>query len=1183
MKEISENRSEESKKSDIALREEEMLAFWQKEKIFEKSLAQTEKRESFVFYDGPPFATGLPHYGHFLPNLMKDVIPRYQTMRGRYVRRVWGWDCHGLPIENLIEKELNLEHKKDIEEYGIGKFNAVAQESVLRYDVEWKKMIPRIGRWVDMEHSYRTMDAKYTESIWWAFKTLYDKGLVYKGFKSMHICPRCETTLSSNEVAEGYKDVKDISMTVKFELVDEPNTFVLAWTTTPWTLPGNVALAVGDDIEYVKIKPKGKDETYIIAKELLKPLIATSSGTTYLFANGHSFHSTEIFDEMKGINLVGKSYKPIFDYYANDTTLENRKNGWKIYTADFVTTESGTGVVHIAPAFGEDDMELGKKYNLPFVQHVRMDGTMKPEVGDFAGMAVKPKSEDEKTRLWTDIKVREHLQGRGLLFSWEKFPHSYPHCWRCETPLLNYAAESWFVKVSALREKLLAENAKTSWVPQNMRDGRFGKWLENARDWAISRARYWGAPLPVWTCDMCTEGAVFGSRAELAARTKKSGNHYIVMRHGFAESNARSIVNSKVEESKIFGLTEDGRKQALEAGKKLARRNIDIIITSPFARARETAEIVAGEIEFDSRQIIADERIKEINTGVFNGRPIDEYRGFSTIREKFDKCPDGGETLLDVKRRVMAFLYDIETRYTDKTILVVTHEYPAWMLVAGSLGMVSDEAVAIKEGREDFINTAEVRELSFVPSPHNADFEFDMHRPYIDEVEVVCACKGRMKRTPFVFDCWFESGSMPFAQMHYPFENKELFEKNFPADFIAEGIDQTRGWFYNMLVLATGIFGKAPFKNVIVNGLVLAEDGQKMSKRLKNYPDPWDIINRYGADAVRYYLLSSPIVHAEDLAFTEHGVDEVVKKVIMRLSNVLSFYELYGREYDGKTKKREGSNNVLDRWILARLNEVSCEVTESLDAYELDRAVKPLGLFVDDLSTWYLRRSRDRFKSDDVIDSTNACETMRSVLQAFSKLIAPVMPFLADHIYIRTGGGKESVHLESWTEGKSVDGAIIADMAEVRRTVSLALEARAKAGLKVRQPLSKLTMKNSALTEKDDLLVLILDEVNVKEIVVDQSLTEEVLLDTTITPKLKREGQFRDIVRSVQELRKRGAFTPRDTVVLVVETDDQGRRLVEEFSAELQKVSSIRRITYGAVSGEEVALDGISMKLALEK
>ncbi|HBB44359.1 MAG TPA: isoleucine--tRNA ligase, partial [Candidatus Yonathbacteria bacterium] len=1111
--------------SDIAKREEETLASWQSSHIFEKSLEQTNGGEEFVFYDGPPFATGLPHYGHMLASTIKDTIPRYQTMRGRYVRRVWGWDCHGLPIENLIEKELGLEHKKDIEEYGVEKFNEASRASVYRYDAEWKKFIPRIGRFVDMEHSYSTMDANYTESVWWAFKELFNKGLVYQGFKPMHICPRCETTLSNNEVTSNYKDITDISVTAKFELVKESGTFILAWTTTPWTLPGNVALAVSPDAEYIKVAIG--DEKYILASERAEKALV---GKEYA-----------IISKMKGSELVGVEYKPIFNYYSEQGTLDNRENGWKVYGADFVTMESGTGVVHIAPAFGEDDMNLGAKENLPFVQHVAMDGTMKKEVRDFAGVSVKPKSDEKDGHQATDILIIKHLASIGALFSKEKIVHAYPHCWRCETPLLNYSAESWFVKVPELKDKLLSENAKTSWVPKNMRDGRYGKWLEGARDWAISRSRYWGAPIPVWQCEKCEAREVLGSRVELSERTKKSGSKYIVMRHGEAESNVKRIVSSKIDGSSAYGLTSNGRMLVEETGKKLKNNEIDIIITSPFVRTKETAEIVAGVIGFDTKKIIVDERIKEIDTGVFDGRSIDEYRGhFVSMAEKFTKRPEGGENLLDVKRRVMLFLEDLEKEYSGKTILIVTHEYPIWMLMTGIEGAGISRGVEIKDGKEDFVATGEVKEIQYAPFPHNADFEFDLHLPYIDKVEVLCACGGQMTRVPYVFDCWFESGSMPYAQFHYPFENKELFEKNFPADFIAEGVDQTRGWFYSMMVLSIALFGKAPFKNVIVNGMTLAEDGQKMSKSRKNYPDPVDVINKYGADAVRYYMLSSPIVHAEDLAFSERGVDEVVKKITMRITNVLSFYELYSAE---TPEVRSVHTNPLDHWILARLAELGGEMTGAFDRYELDRAVNPIGLFVDDLSTWYIRRSRDRFKSDEPKERAEALSTTRVVLLEFSKLLAPVMPFLAEHIYQSLQGAKESVHLDSWPTFAEPNYADLASMAQARRVVSLALEARAKAGIKVRQPLAKLTIKDTLLVGKKELADIILDELNVEEVVIDAGELA-IELDTNITPALKRKGQYRDLLRTVQELRKQTGLTPSDVVELFVQTNDDGRALV---------------------------------------
>lgn len=1165
--------------SEIAKREEKTLAFWEEAKIFEKTLLQTKDGEPFVFYDGPPFATGLPHYGHLLASTIKDAIPRYQTMKGQSVRRVWGWDCHGLPIENLIEQELGLEHKKDIEALGVEKFNDAARASVYRYYKEWKKFIPRIGRWVDMESAYSTMNANYTESVWWAFKELYTKNLVYQGFKAMQICPRCETTLSNNEVAGGYKDITDISVTVKFELVDpvrtdgsteptsngagEPKTFILAWTTTPWTLPGNVALALHPEAEYTKVSIG--ESKYILGSARVETMLA---GKEY-----------SVVSKMRGSELVGKSYKPVFDYYAKDSALENHKNGWKIYGAEFVTTDSGTGVVHIAPAFGEDDMTLSVKESLPFVQHVAMDGTMKKEVSDFVGVSVKPKAVEKDGHQATDILIIKHLAGTGALFSKEKIIHSYPHCWRCETPLLNYAAESWFVKVSELKAKLLSENTKTSWVPKNMKDGRFGKWLEGARDWAISRSRFWGAPIPVWQCEKCENREVFGSRADLAERTKKSGNKYLVMRHGEAESNARNIVSSKVDGSEAFGLTAKGREAVIKSAQEIKKNDIDIIIASPFARTRQTAEIVAEAINFDIKKIIVDERVQEIDTGPFSGKPISEYREyFSSQAEKFTKRPSGGENLLDVKRRVMSFLESLEELYSDKTILIVTHEYPVWMLMAGREGADINRALELKERKDDFVVVGEVNPLDFTPFPHNYDFEFDFHLPYIDKIKIECKCGGSMSRVPYVFDCWFESGSMPYAQLHYPFENKELFEKNFPANFIAEGVDQTRGWFYNMMVLSVGLFGKTPFQNVIVNGMVLAEDGQKMSKSRKNYPDPEMVINKYGADAVRYYLLASPIVHAEDLSFLERGVDEVVKKFIMRISNVVSFYELYKDE----EPKEVESENVLDQWIIARLQEVIGEETRALDAYEIDRALKPLNLFVDDLSTWYIRRSRDRFKSDEMLDRTHAIATTQSVLLEFSKLLAPIMPFLAEDIYKRVGGKKESVHLETWPTLANPDQEALNEMADVRRIVSLALEARAKAGVKVRQPLQSLKIRGSG-SKVDELLNLIKDEVNVKEVLFVENMDTEVALDTTITSELKKEGQFRDLLRTVQELRKNARLDTSDMVTLKVKTTDEGRALVEMFSIELKKTALINEIVFGEADGTSFEIDQLLFALEVVK
>lgn len=958
-------------KSPTALREEQTLKFWQEKGIFKKSLEKESPKGNFVFFDGPPFATGSPHYGHILAGTMKDVIPRFKTMQGFHVPRRWGWDCHGLPIENMIEKELNLNSKKDIEEYGIEKFTEAARASVLRYDDEWKEIIPRTGRWVDMDNAYLTMDTTYTESIWWSFKTLYDKKHIYRGFKSMHLCPRCETTLSNFEVAQGYKDIVDISVYAKFELVDEPGTFVIAWTTTPWTLPGNVALAVSAETGYVKAK---KDNAYYI---VAKPLAEKALKENY-----------EIVVEMKGKDLVGKSYKPLFPYYQF-IDLPNKENGWKIYAADFVTTEDGTGVVHIAPGYGEDDYQLSLKEKLPFIQHVGVDGHFKKEVTDLAGHVAKPKDDHQKG----DVEIIKHLAKQGTLFAKEKITHAYPHCWRCDTPLLNYASSSWFVRVTELKDKLVVENNKVHWVPEEIGEGRFGKWLEGARDWAISRTRYWGAPIPVWACTQCENIEVIGSIEELE---KKSGT-----------------------------------------------------------------------------------------------------------------------------------------------------------------------------------------------KPKNKKGELDLHRPYIDEVTFACTCGGTIKRVPDVFDTWYESGSMTYAQLHYPFENKELIDdqKGFPADFIAEGLDQTRGWFYSLLVLSTGLFDQSPYKNVIVNGIVLAEDGQKMSKRLKNYPEVRYVLDKYGADAMRYYLLASPVVKAQDLGFSEKGLDEVSKKIIMRLQNVYSFYAMYQNE---EHSAHANSQSLLDQWIVARLNEVTRDVTANLEKYELDRAARPFMDLIDDLSTWYVRRSRDRFKSDDVEDKRNALSTTRYVLVELSKLMAPFMPFLAEDVYqkVKAEDGKESVHLENWAEVKEVNAQVIEDMAEVRKLVSLALEVRSRSNIKVRQPLQKLTVKSEKLKGNTELLDLIADEVNVKEVVADASLQNDVDLDTTISESLKQEGNARELIRALQELRKKMDLNPQDGIVLTIDTDETGKTLVEQFKSEIAKTAQVKDIMFASFKdgfGEPVEVDGTAFKLQIVK
>lgn len=1148
-------------KCEVALREEEILAFWQEQDIFNKTLTKDAPKGDFVFYDGPPFATGLPHYGHILAGTIKDAIPRFWTMNGYRVARKWGWDCHGLPVENLIEKKLGLATKRDIEDYGVKNFNEAAREAVLEYRDDWKQIIPRLGRFADMENDYRTMDATYTESVWWVFSELNKNGLVYEGFKSMHLCPRCGTTLSNFEVNQGYKDIKDIAVTVKLPLVDEENTSLLVWTTTPWTLPGNFAAAVHQDLVYAKVKVA--DEFVILAKERLAQL---------------GDQEYEIVEEFKGSNLVGRSYLPPFDFWQK-REVEGKENAWKIYHADYVEVGAeGTGAVHLAPAYGEEDMNLAKKHNIPLAHHVDEAGRFMEFVEGFECRLVKPKddADAEISHLDADIEVVRALAAKGVLFKKENITHSYPHCWRCDTPLLNYATTSWFVRVTDIKDKLVKENSKVHWVPEHVGTNRFGKWLEGARDWAVSRQRYWGAPLPIWRNPKTEEYKVFGSLADLTSHAKKSGNQYFLMRHGQAESNAKRVISAKLEADD--SLTDEGVEQVKTAAKEL-KGKVDMIVHTGFLRTKQTAEILKEELGLGDDAVVEEGKLGEIRIEKdFEGKTWVEYNSnFATWEERYTKVLGGNENYRDLQKRVGEALYDLDSKYQGKKILAVGHAGSLIAMEYAGLGLnpKASEEFYQKHGE---LQNGEWRELEFTPLPHNDNYELDFHRPYIDDYEVFDEDGTKLERIKDVFDCWFESGSMPYAQHHYPFENKAAFEKElFPASFIAEGLDQTRGWFYSLIVLGTAVFGKSPFENVIVNGLVLAEDGRKMSKSLRNYPDPMELVDKVGADAIRYYMLSSPIIRGEDLNFSEKEVTEQMRKNLGRLHNVLQMYEMFA---DG-TKANDDSKNVLDRWILARLNQVVGEVTEGFKNYELDRATRPITDFIDDLSVWYLRRSRDRFKGIDLEDKKLAIATLRHVLQNLSLLMAPSMPFYADYLWrrLRETDSAESVHLATWPEVKKVDPVVLGEMSLVREFVTAALEARTKAGIKVRQPLARLTLNIEMEKEYSD---VICDEVNVKEVVFDVNGTERALLDTTITPELKMEGDARDFIRAVQEMRKAKGLEPSDRISLLIQTSDSGEEVIKTFEAEIKRVVGADVIDFGNAVGEEVKAGDNSFTIELK-
>lgn len=914
-----------------------MLAYWRTHHTFERSINERPKDKPFTFYDGPPFATGLPHYGHIVASTIKDVVPRYKTMRGFRVERRWGWDCHGLPVENLIEKELNLKTKKDIEAIGVSKFNDACRTSVLKYTKEWRATIERLGRWVDMDNDYRTMDASYTESIWWAFKRLYEQGLIYEGKKAMHLCPRCETTLSNFEVTLGYKDITDYSVVAQFQLVDEPGTYILAWTTTPWTLPGNEALAVGSDIPYVKIAVG--ERYYIIAAERGEDWFV-NTGTPY-----------EVVGQLRGRDLVGKKYQPLFPYYAQ--LQKQYSDLFTVQPADFVTVAEGTGIAHIAGGYGEADYQLAQARHWPIIQHVGRNGKFVAEVTDFADQPAKPKADPTAA----DQKIIAWLKAHDSVFAVKPYTHSYPHCWRCETPLLNYAATSWFVKVTALKDKMLQHNQTIQWLPEHIKDGRFGKWLAGAKDWAISRDRYWGAPLPIWQADAGSTLCI-GSRAEL----------------------------------------------------------------------------------------------KELSG----------------------------------------------------------------------------------------------QELS------------DLHKQYIDTVVIERDGKT-YRRIGAVLDCWFESGAMPFAQEHYPFKHKEKFETTFPAQFIAEGLDQTRGWFYTLMVLATALFDKPAFQHVVVNGLVLAEDGKKMSKRLQNYPEPSVVLEKYGADSLRFYLMGSPVVRAEDLRFSEKGIDLVMKKVLMTLWNVNIFYNLFA---DGVTPQplAEPPHDIMDRWVLALLAQMTEQTTAAMERYDLAEATRLLEKLVQEISTWYVRRSRERFKA---ADHAEAISVLATALDTVVKILAPFTPFIAEQIYLElhpaAQAAGDSVHLQTWPaipDGWRDDALLVA-MASVRSAVEHILAEREAVGIKVRQPLAQATAPEIA-TLPEELLAVIRAEVNVKAV---QS-GNMVSLDTTITPELAAEGLLRELIRTINALRKQQKLTINDHVQLVYHTDDALVRAVfEQHAATLQAAVLAKTLT----------------------
>ena len=977
--------------------EEEILKFWEAENIFEKSVEKESFAGDFIFYEGPPTANGHPGLHHVLARSFKDIIPRYKTMKGYRVARKAGWDTHGLPVELQVEKALGLKSKQDIENIVPGdvrasviEFNKRCKESVWEYRDLWERMTQRMGYWVDMKHPYVTYENEYIESVWWQFAQIAEmkneagESFVYKGHKVVPYCYRCGTALSSHEVAQGYKMVKDLSVTVKFELADEPGTFVLAWTTTPWTLPGNVALAVNKDIDYVTVEKK--DESvgvlvrFIVVKNALKNIFGEEG--------------YEVVEEYKGSRLVGKSYRPPFDYYAKDETLKNHENGWKIYHADFVTTDVGTGIAHEAPAFGEEDMELAKTEKLPIIHHVKMDGTFEGAVTDFLGLQAKPK-EDSQT---TDVAIIKYLAGKGLLFSKEKYEHEYPFCWRCDTPLIYFAKPSWFIRMSELQGELTKNNEAVAWVPENIKEGRFGEWLRGAKDWAISRERYWGTPLPIWECGQC---------------------------------DARKILSST----------------------------------------------------------------KELN------------------------------------------------------------------------------------GLED------------------------VHKPYIDDVTFSCQCGGTMKRTPEVMDVWFDSGAMPLAQFQYPNAVTENDRKNieagkyFPADYICEAVDQTRGWFYTLHAVATLLHraGKVSvgnaFKHVICLGHVLDGEGKKMSKSKGNVIDPFEMFDQFGADQLRWFMFS---VNQPGLPkrFDLKGMRDVQNRVFRMLWNSYSFFLQYAT-IDQWTPKADAvsSQNLLDRWILSELQLLIQSVGTSLETYDVYTPTQKIEGFIDNLSNWYIRRSRTRFwKSEDDSDKEQAYQTLYTVLVTLSKLMAPFTPFLSEEIY-RNLTGEKSVHLAEYpvADESLIDEKLNEDMTLLREVVTAGLQFRSEKKIKVRQPLSKVLLPQKyesifdrVTSDSDEWGSILYEELNVKGGLLGGY--EKVEIDTEITPELKLEGEAREIIRAIQEGRKKAKFNVEDRIILgYVGKEEVFAKFESEIAKEVLATTVQKGNLVDADSTETVTLDGEEFSFSLKR
>jgi isoleucyl-tRNA synthetase len=1135
--------------------EQTELKSWEDKGVLRQILERNEKIKDkpFVFFEGPPTANGKPGIHHVLARVFKDSVVRFRTMQGYRVDRKAGWDTHGLPVELGVEKELGFTKKQQIEEYGVAAFNRKCRESVWKYTDMFRDLTQRIGFWVDIDDAYVTYENEYIESLWWILKEISGKTdgegrpMLYEGHRVTPHCPRCDTSLSSHELAQGYKDVDDPSVYVKMRWADDEKTSFLVWTTTPWTLPANLAVAVGEDIDYVTVQlPDG--EKLVLAKTLLSAIE----------------DEYEVVDEMKGADLVGKKYLPLY------TSSEANEASYKSYAADFVSVEDGTGIVHIAPAYGEDDASIGKTYDLPVVFSVDQTATV---IMDVPGKGKFFKEADN------DIKA--DLSERGLLYRDGSYNHSYPFCWRCDTPLLYFAKKSWYIRMSSLRQELMKNNEDINWVPSHIQHGRFGEWLREAKDWALSRERYWGTPLPVWKCEECGEDRVIGGLDDFDEYAAPK-NEYFLQRHGESEHNVKRIVTGW-DESMHSELTEEGVRQIEQRANEYANVGVDVIYSSDIYRCKRTAEMIAGKLGIE---VIFDERLRDIKAGELEGKSEDDfYAYFETPEERMNKELPGGESLRQQRLRMVAFLKEIDAKHEGKRILLVTHGDPSWALKTGIMQLDDNASL----DKELYLSVGGSWSFDLPRRPRDEEGKVDMHRPFIDEIKFKCGCGGVMVREIDVLDCWFDSGCMPFAQWHYPFENKERIDSpdggsgtNFPANYIAEAIDQTRGWFYTLLSVSTLLDCGTPYRNVICLGHIQDNKGQKMSKSKGNIVDPWEMMDKWGADAIRYYMftLNQP---GEPKRFDEKGLEEVTKKVFLILWNVLSFWKMFADGNPAQTEAPKDPKHALDRWLLAELDALNKGITEDLENYHVVDACRKISGFVTDLSTWYVRRSRDRFKAGD----QEAVAVLGYALHILSKLMAPFVPFLADELYKELSGKMDSIHLDGWPETpEKTDEKIGRDMKWVRTAASAGLERREEAKIPVRQALASATV-TIPIEGEFWMAELLTAELNVLEIVFEKGENVAVTLDTEITPELRRMGLLREIVRNVNALRKDAGLTPSDHVILKWEADGElWTKTIEEHGEDLEKsvhADSLERGRTEVGFSKEIEADGETLWIGFNK